>query len=175
MMAWVNQMDINLIFDGALVCAILGLWVMWFQQAGQRKKVEVMLQQAAADLQQASLLLEHVMQERDAGKETRREDEVAEREQHHASSKAMVEAIQKNISKQDKIHIQNKVHIQKRTQTQKKSSHTKVARRQVKDADAATKIRYLHQKGLDLKGISQKLGLPIAQVKLMLLLQKAQA
>ena len=169
MMAWVNQMDINLIFDGALVCAILGLWVMWFQQAGQRKKVEVMLQQAAADLQQASLLLEHVMQERDAGKETRREDAVAEREQPHVSSKAMVETIQKNISKQDKIHIQGYA------QTQKKSNHTKVERRQVKDADAATKIRYLHQKGLDLKGISQKLGLPIAQVKLMLLLQKAQA
>ena len=177
MMAWMNTMDMNVIFDGVLVCSILGLWVMWFRQAGQRKKVEVMLQQAAADLQQASALLDHVMQERVSAQQ----DGMAERKQHHVSSEAMLKAIQKNIARQDKVDIQYQARHQAqrriRSQPRKKVNQAspKAVQWQVQDADIATKIRYLHQKGMGLKGIAQKLGLPVAQVKLMLLMQKAQA
>jgi hypothetical protein len=41
--------------------------------------------------------------------------------------------------------------------------------------DTVAMISRLNREGLDLKAISKQLGLPIAQVKLMLLLQKAQA
>jgi len=168
MMAWMNEGSLNLIFDGVLVLSILGLWVMWFQQAGQRKKVENMLQQASSDLQQATTLLDKMMEDKFQQDKAAQVTPIQEsRVPQAAKVPTTAEQIQAKLSQKDKVSIR------KRVQTLHKPRN--IASPQPQQPNAVAMIGRLHREGLDLKAISKQLGLPVAQVKLMLLLQKAQA
>jgi hypothetical protein len=173
MMAWVNDSSINLIFDGVMAAAILGLWVMWFQQARQRKKVENMLQQASADLQQATTLLDKMMQEKLQYEKSQKQMDLHDKPMQETrmsqanQPKTTAEKIRAKLLQQDKVSIGQRVPKRQTTKAMKPSKS--------QDVDTVAMISRLNREGLDLKAISKQLGLPIAQVKLMLLLQKAQA
>ncbi len=150
---------LNMIFNGLIVCAIAGLWVLWYQQAGQRKKVEQMLAQASSELQEATLLLEQVMQQLPNMKENittaPAPDAFAE--------KAAQQAIQQTAQ-------QDQVNIQAKSTARRKEKPRKTSKQSTSTGQSATIMR-LKREGLTAEDIANQLDMPIAQVRLMLLLQ----
>jgi len=169
-----NSDMLNMIFDGVLVIAIIGLWVMWYQQAGQRKKVEGLLLEASRDLQAATTLLNQVMTEMPKLKETFQAGAVREAAQKSQAKhqpipqptpdKHAVKAVQKAAHK-------DQVSISKRVDKLKKVS----SKKGIQDSNFAAQIMRLNREGLSMNGIAKHLGLPVAQVRLMLLLQSSKA
>lgn len=155
-----DMATLSMIFDGGLVIAILGLWVMWYQQAGQRKKVEAMLEHAALELQQATTLLDQVMAQLPA----------LQKQQLDAVQKPVVakkvtqrQKVVDKVSKQDQVNIG----VQKLKASLPKSK--------TQDANVSAQIMRLKREGLSMEAIAKHLGLPVAQVRLILLLQTSKA
>ena len=146
----------NLALDALMVMAITGLWVMWFQQSAQRKKVERMLKDAAEDLKAATQLLDQVMGSLDM------QQRVAQ-----ASAKNPVAARQQRQPSQDKVHqpLATKTVVKPNLEAVRKEGKIK------EHAVDTAKIMRLSREGLNEQTIADQLKVPIAQVRLILLLQ----
>ncbi len=156
----VDMNMLSMIFDGGLVLAILGLWVMWYQQAGQRKKVEAMLEHASLELQQATTLLDQVMAQLPALQ--KQQLDVAPQPVASKQVRQDKQAIEK-VSQQDQVNIS----VQKLKASLPKSKF--------QDANVSAQIMRLKREGLSMEGIAKHLELPVAQVRLILLLQTSKA
>ncbi len=152
----VSEAALHLVFNGILVAAILGLWGMWFYQAGQRKKVEALLHQAASDLQQATTLLDQVMKQMQAQKQGETKPAATPKPENNALPTREQAMIARNIHK-----------LQTPLPSKKKVTPAK------QEVNIAAKVMRLKREGLDMPAIAKALRLPIAQVRLMLLLQTA--
>ena len=146
----------NLALDALMIMAITGLWVMWFQQSTQRKKVEKMLRDAAKDLKDATQLLDQVMGSLDMQQQT-----------SQASVKEAVETRQQRQSSPDKFHqpLAEKTIVKPNVETARKEKGTK------RNAVDTAKIMRLSREGLNEQTIADQLKVPVAQVRLILLLQ----
>ncbi|MDQ7001896.1 MAG: hypothetical protein Q9N02_04325 [Ghiorsea sp.] len=152
----------NLAVDALMVMAITGLWVMWFQQSAQRRKVEKILKEASEDLKAATELLDQVMHSLDAN-ESKAENASASR----------AEALQQRQSKQDKLQIRSRTSAEKQAVTSRGATLTPTMapdKQKAKTVDTA-KIMRLRREGLSEKTIADQLKVPVAQVRLILLLQ----
>ncbi|PCI02894.1 MAG: hypothetical protein COB79_01555 [Zetaproteobacteria bacterium] len=154
-----SETVLNVVFNGVLVVAILGLWGMWFYQGRQRKKVESLLKQASADLQQATMLLDQVM------------TQMTNIERDKASQ-IIARSAQEDKQATPKPSVTRRNHQQLKQPRAKVKPTTTHAPQEV---NLAAKIMRLKREGLDMQRIAQTLSLPIAQVRLMLLLQTAKA
>lgn len=151
----------NLALDALMVMAITGLWVMWFQQSAQRKKVERMLKDASEDLKAATQLLDQVMHSLDMKESTEK-----------ASMKSTAEILQQRQAKQDKVQVQHSPTAKEVVQTkEEKTTVEDVHKQKGKTVDTA-KIMRLSREGLGEQAIADQLKVPVAQVRLILLLQK---
>ncbi len=151
----------NLALDALMVMAITGLWVMWFQQSAQRKKVERMLKDASEDLKAATQLLDQVMHSLDMKESTEK-----------ASMKSTAEILQQRQVKQDKVQVQHPPTAKEVVQTkEEKTTVEDVHKQKGKTVDTA-KIMRLSREGLGEQAIADQLKVPVAQVRLILLLQK---
>lgn len=146
----------NLALDALMIMAITGLWVMWFQQSSQRKKVEKMLRDAAKDLKDATQLLDQVMGSLDMQQQT-----------SQASVKEAVEIRQQRQSSPDKFHqpLAKKTTVKPNIEAVRKEKGTK------RNAVDTAKIMRLSREGLNEQTIADQLKVPVAQVRLILLLQ----
>ena len=154
----ITESVLNLVFNGVLVLAILGLWGLWFHQAGQRKKVETLLHQAASDLQQATTLLDQVMKQMQAQNQGETKRVATPKSENNALSTGEQAMIARNIHK-----------LQTPLPSKKKATPVK------QEVNISAKVMRLKREGLDMPAIAKALRLPIAQVRLMLLLQTAKA
>ena len=151
----------NLALDALMVMAIAGLWVMWFQQSAQRKKVERMLKDASEDLKAATQLLDQVMHSLDMKESTEK-----------ASMKSTAEILQQRQAKQDKVQVRHPSAVKAVEQPKKEKIAIKEAQKlKGKPVDTA-KIMRLSREGLGEQAIADQLKVPVAQVRLILLLQK---
>ena len=151
----------NLALDALMVMAIAGLWVMWFQQSAQRKKVERMLKDASEDLKDATQLLDQVMHSLDMKESTEK-----------ASMKSTAEILQQRQAKQDKVQVRHSTTAKEVVQTkEEKTTVEDVYKQKGKTVDTA-KIMRLSREGLGEQAIADQLKVPVAQVRLILLLQK---
>ena len=151
----------NLALDALMVMAIAGLWVMWFQQSAQRKKVERMLKDASEDLKAATQLLDQVMHSLDMKESTEK-----------ASMKSTAEILQQRQAKQDKVQVRHSTTAKEVVQTkEEKTTVEDVHKQKGKTVDTA-KIMRLSREGLGEQAIADQLKVPVAQVRLILLLQK---
>ncbi len=157
---WMNAEALSLVLDLSLVVAVLVLWGLWFQQGKQRKNVEQMLQQAAKDLQAATTLLDQVMMQMPK----QQPEGVKQSKEEHVLSK------EPSLTPREQAYI--KQNIQKLQTPKLKRKESSVSQQ---EDNIAAKIMRLHREGLDMKGIAKRLSLPIAQVRLMLLLQTSKA
>ena len=151
----------NLALDALMVMAITGLWVMWFQQSAQRKKVERMLKDASEDLKAATQLLDQVMQSLDTKESTAQ-----------APVKSAAEALQQRQDKQDRVQVRHSSAVKTVIQSEKESTTTAEAHKQKGKVVDTAKIMRLSREGLDEQAIADQLKVPVAQVRLILLLQK---
>ena len=151
----------NFALDALMVMAITGLWVMWFQQSAQRKKVERMLKDASEDLKAATQLLDQVMHSLDMKESTEK-----------ASMKSTAEILQQRQAKQDKVQVRHSPTAKEVVQTkEEKTTVEDVHKQKGKTVDTA-KIMRLSREGLGEQAIADQLKVPVAQVRLILLLQK---
>ncbi|MCF6208178.1 MAG: hypothetical protein L3J61_02165 [Ghiorsea sp.] len=148
----------NLALDALMVMAITGLWVMWFQQSAQRKKVEKMLRDASQDLKAATELLDQVMRSLDM-----------QQQSEQVFSKHPAEALQQRQSIQDKVEVGQSPAA--KIQMKSKEVDARQGGKQKNRAVDTAKIMRLHREGLDEQSIADQMKLPIAQVRLILLLQ----
>jgi len=160
---------LNSLLDVVMIIAIVGLWVMWFKQSAQRKKVELMLQQASEELQEATTLLDNVMTQL---------PQLQKSEQQHSHHQQLIQ----DSATQDKVSIQRRQQPkaastqapaptpQPRNRPSIKRSQAKPAQQQ-DGANQSAQIMRLNREGLSMESIAEQLDMPIAQVRLMLLLQ----
>jgi len=147
----------NLALDALMVMAITGLWVLWFQQSAQRKKVEKMLRDASVDLKAATELLDQVMRNLDM---QRQSEQV--RVKHPAEARQQHQPIQDNEVAQSAAA---------KTPVKPKKVAASQGLKSKNNAVDTAKIMRLHREGLDEQSIADQMKLPIAQVRLILLLQ----
>jgi len=148
----------NLALDALMVMAITGLWVMWFQQSTQRKKVEKMLRDASEDLKAATELLDQVMRNLDM-----------QQQSEQVSVKYPAEALQQRQPIQDKLEVAQSPAA--KTPMKPKEVAARQGQKPKNSAVDTAKIMRLHREGLDEQSIADQMKLPIAQVRLILLLQ----
>ena len=156
---------LSIALDALLVVAIAGLWMVWFQQAGQRKNVENMLKQASEELQQATQLLDHVMNTMAQQKES----SVAE-----AVLDAKVKMEQKTEAEKQEPEKKGAADIDEQDEFKlEKNAKVSFTHPQHRESDTnySAQVMRLNREGLSAEAISEKLSVPIAQVKLLLLLQ----
>jgi len=152
----------NFALDALMVMAITGLWVMWFQQSAQRKKVESMLKDASEDLKAATQLLDQVMHSLDLKKESTEK----------SSMKNTTEILQQRQAKQDKVQVRHSSAAKEVVQlNEEKTMLEDVHKQKGKTVDTA-KIMRLSREGLGEQAIADQLKVPVAQIRLILLLQK---
>jgi len=166
---------LNILFNSILVISILGLWGLWFHQQRQRKNVEHMLQLASADLQEATKLLEQVMtqlphmdlMERQADAQQRQIVEQTVDRVRRPKEKARSSQVSNTTSHQDQLYIQQNIQRLKAkvpVQKQQPASQAPVD-------NLSAQIMKLNSEGLSKENIAKRLQIPVAQVRLMLLLQ----
>ncbi len=160
MSEWMNTEILGLVFDVVLVIAVFGLCGLWLQQGKQRKKVEHMLQQAAKDLQAATTLLDQVMMQMPK----QQTQSIPQSKDVHTPTK------KPSLTPREQAYIQQNI---QKLQTPKLKR--KMSAKPKQEDNIAAKIMRLHREGLDIKGIAKRLSLPVAQVRLMLLLQTSKA
>ncbi len=160
MSEWLSVDRLSLVFDVVLVASIFVLWGLWFQQSKQRKNVEHMLQQAAKDLQAATTLLDQVMVQ------------LPKQQLEGLTQAKEVDSapVKPSLTAREQAYIQRNIQ-----QLQTPKLKQKIAKKPKQEDNIAAKIMRLHREGLDIKGIAKRLSLPIAQVRLMLLLQTSKA
>lgn len=149
----------SMALDALMVVAITGLWVMWFLQAGQRKKVEKMLTQASSELQEATQLLDQVMKDL-------AQQKTGNERKKTSSNKQLNDALS-DVGKQDHLDIQSEVKPDGYPQL----DDADYKQEQRGEAAYSAQIMRLNREGLSPEAIAEKLDVPIAQIKLMLLLQ----
>jgi len=138
----------SMALDALMIVAITGLWIMWFLQAGQRKKVEKMLLQASDDLKEATKLLDQVMG-------------------------ALAEQNGMQAPEKERPEIEDKIDMVAADDIALPSHEMEPEHKHGKrnSAEYSAQIMRLNREGLSEAEISEKLNVPAAQVKLMLLLQ----
>jgi len=151
----------NLALDALMVMAITGLWVMWFQQSAQRKKVEGMLKDASEDLKAATELLNQVMQSLDAQ---------GSKQQNMTQTPA--DLLQQRQMKKDKVQVRQQSVVKKAGQLKAEQPMADAGQKtKGKPVDTAQIMR-LSREGLNEQSIAEQMKVPVAQVRLILLLQK---
>ncbi len=146
-----NEM-LPILLDAVLILAVIGLWVLWWGQIKQRQKIEGMLTEASTQLQEATLMLNQALvQIQDLQSRDRPEDAVSAR-----SSKATEPVAEEQPGQK----IEEKVQAGVESQSHASANISQVAQ-----------MLRLQREGETPEKIARKLDLPLAQIKLMLMLQ----
>jgi len=124
----------HMLFDGSMMLAIIGLWVMWLRSANRQRYVEAMLADTAKQLDKATFHLEQAMA-------------------HMRGVSEETHACEKNEP------------LQPSDNPGMETASTLVASR-------VSRMLRMQREGESLEDMANKLGIPLAQVKLM---QKLQA
>lgn len=172
---------LNMLLDGLIVVALLGLWWMWVVQFKQRKRVEILLAQATSELQESSRLLTLVMQKfPDAAQLEVKQHDMQRPIAHTDASQAHIQrmnaqdkaatkkAATKNVAV---MKAQMKAHLQANLQANLQAQGNISQRNPSEGVNFSAQIMRLQREGNDAQRIADMLAVPVAQVRLMLLLQ----
>ena len=145
---------LSMVFDVVLILSVVGLWILWWQQVQQRKNIESMLVEASTQLQEATLMLNQALvQIQDLQGIESSDLEV------HQTAQVDDEDLAKSAFR-EKVEKRVESDVQEETQPTAKISQV------------AQMLR-LQREGMSPEKISEKLDVPLAQIKLMLMLQSS--
>ncbi len=152
-----NQM-LSMLFDAVLIVSLVGLWILWWRQVNQRKKIEILLIDASTQLQEATLMLNQALVK------------IQELQGEGGQEEVVPSINSQTIGQMEKGHfkyeIENKVRGETQHEAQEQSQST------ANISQVAQMLR-LQREGATPENISKKLNLPLAQIKLMLMLQSS--
>jgi len=151
---FLNSELITMIFDMVLIAAVIGLWGLWWQQTKQRKKIEKTLVEASTQLQEATMMLNQALvQIQSLQDDTGSNEGYSQAESSENNDDAMEEMKQK---------------IEARTATDLENQSESTA-----NVSQVAQMLCLQREGVSPEKIAEKLNMPLAQVKLMLMLQSS--
>ncbi|MDQ6957378.1 MAG: hypothetical protein Q9M21_09320 [Mariprofundaceae bacterium] len=161
----VSSEAFSMLLDGLLLLVMAALWWLWWQQARQRKQVEIKLGEAASQLQEATKMLDEALhqiahlQAYEPGKEVEQEPETDDDVKVSFSAQSLA---------MSQTHKKNK--------TPKSSGKRSVVNQPIANipqSSQSAQISRMQREGESAESIAGKMNIPLAQVKLMLMLQKS--
>jgi len=161
--AWgltLSREELSMLLDGLLILIMLGLWWLWWQQSQHRKKIETNLSDAASQLQQATLMLDEALHHIER---LQQHEIAAEPKATPVTSNAPAKTV--NKKKQAYAYSGDKDAY---SPTGKKTGHVSVPQ----ESSQAAQILRMQREGETAEQIAKNLNMPLAQVKLMLMLHK---
>jgi len=154
MLELLNNETLSTIFDVVLLLSVIGLWILWWRQVQQRKGIETMLSEASNQLQEATQMLNEALYQI---QELQR-DKVADSDRQKTS--------------EERPELQAKARFKEKVV--EKVSHTSAEESQpTANISQVSKMLRLQREGIEPEQIAEKLNMPLAQVKLMLMLQSS--
>jgi len=182
---WLAIMPTNVFSVGVdivLIVVLLGMWAFWWKQAQRTQRVETGLLEAAAQLQEATALLDDALNQISLlqRQEEKKPSKVAELGGTSPLSVAMqADASDDDIEPQFSSRARE---LLKAKQAELEMRPVQVAARSNRVEQAApqnkqgvmdvAQILRMQREGASLDSIADTLNMPLAQVKLMLMLQK---
>ncbi|MDQ6990593.1 MAG: hypothetical protein Q9M11_02525 [Mariprofundaceae bacterium] len=155
---------LSMLLDGLLLLVMGAFWWLWWQQNRQRKRVEIKLGEAAEQLQEATKMLDEALQQ------------IAHLQEHESRIET-----EQQTGKNDDVKVSfsgqslamsEKHEKQQYTASRKKNVHQPTA--EISPSSQSAQILRMQREGESPEGIASKMNIPLAQVKLMLMLQKSQ-
>ena len=163
-----DLMNYNVVVDILIALAMGALWYLWWQQSKHRQAVEKSLMEAASQLQEATLLLDEAL----------KQITTLKKEEYTQTDKPSIQVEKANEVVDDGIHVQ--ISPQARDMSRQEEGVATVAQTKGKKAftqasqsTQAAQILRMQREGEKAEDIAMRLDIPLAQVKLMLMLQGA--
>jgi len=174
--------EFSVAMDVVLIVVLVAMWMLWWKQSKRTQRVETGLLEAASQLQEATALLDDALnqisllqqnEQSKASKETQIKTERAvtkpvleddfddDIEPHFSSRSRELLDAQRNRSELSVSHVPVKNNHAQNSSSESKQGVMDVA-----------KILRMQREGASLDSIADTLNMPLAQVKLMLMLQK---
>jgi len=156
----------SMLLDVLLLLVMGALWWLWWQQARQRKQVEIKLGEAASQLQEATKMLDEALHHIAHLQEHESRDEVEQQVEINDDVKVSFSAQSLAMSQ---THVKNKA---PQNSSKKRIANQSIAN--VSQSSQSAQILRMQREGESPESIAGKMNIPLAQVKLMLMLQKSQ-
>jgi len=151
---YVDSELITMIFDGVLVASVIGLWVLWWKQMRQKVKIEQALMEASTQLQEATLMLNQALIQIQDLQSDAALDQVSFKTTDAENEDASVqEEREQRVSRSS---------LDRDEQYESSANISQVAQ-----------MLRLQREGETPEKIAEKLNMPLAQIKLMLMLQSS--
>jgi len=156
--------ELSMLLDGLLLLVMAGLWWLWWQQARQRKSIELKLVEAAGQLQEATRMLDDALQQiaRVQGVEPELEIE----QQAETTDDVTLSFSAQSLAMSDTY---KKAHG---SPASKAAKAVNQSIENVGQASQSAQILRMQREGESPETIASKMNIPLAQVTLMLMLQK---
>ncbi|MDX8398027.1 MAG: hypothetical protein R8K49_06880 [Mariprofundaceae bacterium] len=161
------------LLDSVIMVVMIGLWYLWWKQAQQRKKIESSLLEAAQQLETATRLLDGAMQQMSDIQENAKPHKALQVKQPEPAvrvDEALLEVPVDDV----KVNFSTRAMEMSQSQAQRPSrpepSH---ATGSVGSSQMAQILR-MQREGVKADDIATTLDIPLAKVKLMLMVQNAQ-
>ena len=145
---------LSTLFDVVLIMSVVGLWILWWQQVQQRKNIESMLVEASTQLQEATLMLNQALHQI---------QDLQERESSDLEARQAAQPDDVDLAKSAfRERVKERVGSDMQEQSQPTANISQVAQ-----------MLRLQREGMSPEKISEKLDVPLAKIKLMLMLQSS--
>ncbi len=166
-----ETIDYNMVLNVCMVLGMGALWYLWWQQYKHRQTIESSLIEAASQLEEASMLLDEALKQiaeikdhEHAARERLKVKKESEDTLHDDGVHVQISSQAKAISRKKKLRAS--AHHQKRQRVMDTSQDTS-------QSTQTAQILRMQREGEKAEDIAMQLDIPLAQVKLMLMLQGA--
>jgi len=180
---WSELIPMNLLsmgIDLVLIVIILSMWVFWWKQGKRTQRVETSLLEAAAQLQEATALLDDALNQIAL---LQREGELQADKKQAADAAPLEDSQEPTLDDDIQPHFSSRARDLLNAQKANLDFSSRQASPQVVPVDRApdpapqgvmdvAQILRMQREGASLESIADTLNMPLAQVKLMLMLQK---
>jgi len=182
-LAMISTNTISVGVDLVLILVLMAMWLLWWKQSQRTQRIESGLLEAAAQLQEATALLDDALNQ--ISLLQRQEQVKSEKVQEDVVASPSVSMDTEDDNFDDDIEPQFSSRARELLNAQKNylEMTSKVAPKRVSPAQKAepqnkqgvmdvAQILRMQREGASLDSIADTLNMPLAQVKLMLMLQK---
>jgi len=155
---YLDNQTLSMLFDAVLIVSLVGLWILWWRQVNQRKKIEILLIDASTQLQEATLMLNQALVK------------IQELQGEGGQEEVDLSINSQTMAQMEKEHFKHEIKNKVRGETQQEAEEQSQSTANI--SQVAQMLR-LQREGATPENISKKLNLPLAQIKLMLMLQSS--
>jgi len=162
----------SMLLDSLLLLVMAALWWLWWQQGRQRQQVENKLAEAAAQLQEATNMLDEALQHIENMQAYEATEGVAMPDEAGMEDD-MENDVQLSFSAQSLAMSESYKKADAASSVKQTKSAKPQTAKNIPQSSQLTQILRMQREGESVENIANELDIPLAQVKLMLMLQKS--